>query len=74
MKSSFALVVLSLLASSGLSASVDMWSSPLSERGAPKFEPIDPKVIKSRLGTTPQENSDGGRKPGSVWINDPKFF
>jgi hypothetical protein len=66
MKSSLALAVLSLFASQGLSASVDMWSSPLSERGAPNYKPIEPKVIKSRLGTTPQENSDGGRKPGSV--------
>ncbi|KAM0298629.1 hypothetical protein ACHAPM_008703 [Fusarium culmorum] len=68
MKSSLALAVLSFFASRGLSASVDMWSSPLSERGAPNYKPIEPKLIKSRLGTTPQENSDGDRKPGSVYF------
>ncbi|KAL4729343.1 hypothetical protein ACLX1H_003759 [Fusarium chlamydosporum] len=68
MKSSFALTILSLFASHGLSASVDMWSSPLSERDAPNYKPIEPEVIKSRLDTTPQENSDGGREPGSVYF------
>jgi hypothetical protein len=66
MKSSLAFALLTFFTSQGLSASVDMWSSPLSERGAPNYKPIEPKVIKSRLGTTPQESSDGDRKPGSV--------
>jgi hypothetical protein len=69
MKTSFALAVLSLFYTHCLAASVDMWSSPLKERAALKYEAIEPEVIKARLGTTPDENSEGGRESGMVWLN-----
>ncbi|KAF4452804.1 hypothetical protein F53441_4423 [Fusarium austroafricanum] len=68
MKSSFAFAVFSLFASQCLAASVDMWSAPLKERGAAKYEPIKPEVIKARLGTTAEENSEGDRKPGMIYF------
>lgn len=66
MKTSFALAVLSLFYTHCLAASVDMWSSPLKGRAALKYEAIEPEVIKARLGTTPDENSEGGRESGMV--------
>jgi hypothetical protein len=45
-----------------------MWSSPLKERAALKYEAIEPEVIKARLGTTPDENSEGDREPGMVGL------
>lgn len=69
MKSTFTLAALSLFASQCLAASVDMWSAPLSARSAAKYEPIDPEVIKSRLGTTPEEHDQENRHPGMVGFN-----
>ncbi|KAI8723702.1 hypothetical protein NCS52_00226800 [Fusarium sp. LHS14.1] len=68
MKSTFTLAALSLFASQCFAASVDMWSAPLSARSAAKYEPIDPEVIKSRLGTTPEENDPEHRHPGMVYF------
>ncbi|KAH7238853.1 hypothetical protein BKA59DRAFT_483261 [Fusarium tricinctum] len=68
MKSSIAFVISSLFATQCLSASVDMWSSPLTDRSAPVFESIEPGVIKARLGTTPKENGAGDRQPGAVYF------
>ncbi|KAF9775136.1 hypothetical protein IL306_006799, partial [Fusarium sp. DS 682] len=68
MKLSFALVVLSFFTSQSFAASVDMWSSPLKERAAPKYEAIEPEVIKARLGTAPDEKVEGNREPGMVYF------
>ncbi|KAF5026722.1 hypothetical protein F66182_1190 [Fusarium sp. NRRL 66182] len=68
MKSTHAFAVLSLFASQCLSASVDMWSSPLTDRSVANYESIEPNVLKSRLGTTPQEQSAGGRKPDTIYF------
>lgn len=69
MKTSLALSVLSLFYTHCLAASVDMWSSPLKERAALKYEAIEPEVVKARIGTTPEENSEGGRESGMVGWN-----
>ncbi|CCT64346.1 uncharacterized protein FFUJ_04439 [Fusarium fujikuroi IMI 58289] len=68
MKTSFALSVLSLFYTHCLAASVDMWSSPLKERAALKYEAIEPEVVKARIGTTPEENSEGDRESGTVYF------
>ncbi|KAF4965782.1 hypothetical protein FSARC_6453 [Fusarium sarcochroum] len=67
MKACYAFAALSLYASQCLAASVDMWSSP-EARNSPAYKSIKPEVIKARLGTTPKENSEGDRKPGSVYF------
>ncbi|KAM0252278.1 hypothetical protein ACHAP5_001264 [Fusarium lateritium] len=59
---------MSLFASHCLSVSVDMWSSPLADQSAPVFESIEPDIIKARLGTTPNENDEGDRQPGTVYF------
>ncbi|KAI1032183.1 hypothetical protein LB503_010869 [Fusarium chuoi] len=69
MKTSFELSVLSLFYTYCLAASVDMWYSPLKERAALKYEAIEPEVVKARIGTTPEENSEGGRESGMVGWN-----
>jgi hypothetical protein len=66
MKTYFALFVLSFFYTHCLAASVDMWSSPLKERVALKYEAIEPEVVKARIGTTPGDNSEGGRESGMV--------
>ncbi|KAI1055103.1 hypothetical protein LB506_007008 [Fusarium annulatum] len=68
MKTSFALPLLSLFYTHCLAASVDMWSSPLKERAALKYEAIEPEVVKARIGTTPEENSEGDRDSGMVYF------
>ncbi|KAF4976113.1 hypothetical protein FZEAL_7183 [Fusarium zealandicum] len=45
-----------------------MWSSPLQARDVPKYEPIDPEELKSRLGTTPLEHDSTERHSGMVYF------
>lgn len=66
MKTSFALSVLPFFYTHCIAASVDIWSSPIKERAALKYEAIEPEVVKARIGTTPDENSEGGRESGMV--------
>ncbi|KAF5577557.1 hypothetical protein FPCIR_12047 [Fusarium pseudocircinatum] len=47
MKTFFALFVLSFFYTHCPAASVDMWSSPLKERAALKYEAIEPEVVKA---------------------------
>ncbi|KAF5691619.1 hypothetical protein FCIRC_367 [Fusarium circinatum] len=68
MKTSFALFVLSFFYTHCIAASVDIWSSPIKERAALKYEAIEPEVVKARIGTTPDENSEGGRESGMVYF------
>ncbi|KAF5550457.1 Tox1 [Fusarium mexicanum] len=68
MKTSFALSVLSFFYTHCIAASVDIWSSPIKERAALKYEAIEPEVVKARIGTTPDENSEGGRESGMVYF------
>nr|RBQ87058.1 hypothetical protein FVER53263_04123 [Fusarium verticillioides] len=68
MKTYFALFVLSFFYPHCLAASVDTWSSPLKERTTLKYEAIEPEVVKARIGTTPGDNSEGGRESGMVYF------
>ncbi|KAF4334649.1 Tox1 [Fusarium beomiforme] len=68
MQLSFVLVALSFLTTQSFSASVDIWSSLLKERAAPKYETIEPEVIKARLGTTPDGKVEANREPGMVYF------
>ncbi|RBR06112.1 hypothetical protein FVER53590_04124 [Fusarium verticillioides] len=68
MKTYFALFVLSFFYPHCLAASVDTWSSPLKERTTLKYEAIKPEVVKARIGTTPGDNSEGGRESGMVYF------
>lgn len=64
-----AIATLSLLTSSCLAASVDLWAGPersIDPRDEPIYQPIEPEEIIARLGTTPQEFEPEERHWGIV--------
>ncbi|KAH6996505.1 hypothetical protein BKA56DRAFT_571621 [Ilyonectria sp. MPI-CAGE-AT-0026] len=68
MKLTYTTLILAVLFRCSTSASVDMWSSPLSSRDVPRHEPIDPDELKARLGKTPAEYNPDERHSGMVYF------
>ncbi|KAF7539746.1 hypothetical protein G7Z17_g12352 [Cylindrodendrum hubeiense] len=68
MKFTYTTLVLAALARRCISASVDMWSSPITARDVPRHELIDPEELKARLGKTPAEYNPDQRHAGMVYF------